>query len=54
MQPRRNRSAVTDLRQRFRGNASDNLKVIERFSRVDEETILYEFTVDDPTAYAEP
>ncbi len=40
--------------QRFRGNASDNLKVTERFSRVDEETILYEFTVDDPTTYAEP
>ena len=40
--------------QRFRGNASDDLKVTERFSRVDEETILYEFTVDDPTTYAEP
>jgi len=40
--------------QRFRGNESDNLKVTERFSRVDEETILYEFTVDDPTTYAEP
>ncbi len=40
--------------QRFRGNASDHLKVTERFSRVDEETILYEFTVDDPTTYAEP
>ena len=40
--------------QRFRGNASDHLRVTERFSRVDEETILYEFTVDDPTTYAEP
>jgi hypothetical protein len=40
--------------QRFRGNASDNLKVTERFSRIDEETILYEFTVDDPTTYAAP
>ncbi len=40
--------------QRFRGNASDNLKVTERFRRVDEETILYEFTIDDPTTYAEP
>jgi hypothetical protein len=27
--------------------------VIERFSRVDEDTMLYEFTVDDPTSYAE-
>ena len=36
---------------RYRGNATDNLKVIERFSRVDEKTILYEFTIDDPTVY---
>jgi len=28
--------------------------VIERFSRVDEETILYEFTIDDPVTYSEP
>ena len=40
--------------QLFRGNSSDNMKVIERFSRVDQETILYEFTVDDPTTYVEP
>ncbi len=32
---------------------SDQMKVTERFSRVDEETILYEFTVDDPTVYTE-
>ncbi len=36
---------------RWRGNPTDNLKVIERFSRVDERTILYEFTIDDPTIY---
>ena len=30
---------------------SEQMKVTERFSRVDEETILYEFTVDDPTVY---
>jgi hypothetical protein len=40
--------------QRYLGAASDNLKVIERFSRPDEETILYEFTIDDPTTYIEP
>ena len=40
--------------QRFRGNASDNLRVIERFTRVDEGTILYEFTIDDPKTYTEP
>ena len=27
---------------------SEDARVVERFSRVDEETILYEFTVDDP------
>ena len=37
--------------QRYRGNSSENLTVHERFSRVDEETILYEFTIDDPTTY---
>ncbi len=38
----------------FRGvPPSEDQKVIERFTRVDEETILYEFTIDDPT-YAEP
>ena len=36
---------------RYRGNSSDNLRVIERFSRVDEETVLYQFTIDDPTTY---
>ena len=36
---------------RFRGNATDNLKVIERFSRVGEDIILYEFEIDDPTVY---
>ena len=37
--------------QRFRGNSSENLKVIERFSRPDEGTLLYQFTIDDPTTY---
>ena len=41
--------------QTFRGiPPTEHLKVTERFTRVDEETILYEFTVDDPTAYSEP
>ena len=38
---------------RFRGQSTDNLKVIERFSRVDERTVLYEFTIDDPATYTE-
>jgi hypothetical protein len=33
---------------------SVDAKVIERFSRVDEETILYEFTVEDPATFTEP
>jgi hypothetical protein len=33
---------------------SEDARVIERFTRVDEETILYEFTVDDPTTFTEP
>ncbi len=39
----------------FRGiRPTKDLKVFERFTRVDQETILYEFTVDDPTTYTEP
>ena len=34
--------------------ASADLKVTERFTRVDENTFLYEFTVDDPTMYTQP
>ena len=33
---------------------SEDGRVIERFTRVDEETILYEFTVDDPARFTEP
>ena len=32
---------------------SKHMRVTERFTRVDEETILYEFTVEDPTMYTE-
>ena len=34
----------------FRGSG-EKLRVIERFSRADAETLLYEFTIDDPTAF---
>jgi len=30
---------------------SEKMRVTERFTRVDEETILYEFTVNDPTTF---
>ena len=53
------------LRQEFSGNVgatlaggqdphpSEQMKVTERFSRVDDETVLYEFTVEDPTIYSQ-
>ncbi|MEX2582273.1 MAG: hypothetical protein WD766_03320 [Gemmatimonadota bacterium] len=40
--------------QRFQGLPSDDLKVTERFHRADENTLLYRFTVEDPTNYTEP
>ena len=41
-------------RQTFRGiPPSADLKVIERFTRVDEDTILYAFTIEDPTTYTQ-
>ncbi|MBT8146415.1 MAG: hypothetical protein KJN90_06135, partial [Gammaproteobacteria bacterium] len=36
--------------QRFR-NSSDNMKVIERFTRVTDDTINYSFTVQDPETF---
>jgi hypothetical protein len=38
---------------RFRG-ASENLHLIERFTRSDTDTILYEFTVEDPATFTKP
>jgi len=38
---------------RFRG-ASENLRVTERFRRVDANTILYRATIDDPATFAKP
>jgi hypothetical protein len=37
----------------FRGS-DENLRLTERFTRVSADTINYEFTVDDPTAFARP
>ena len=38
---------------RFRGS-SPNLHVIERFTRVDDEHLLYQFTIDDPETWTKP
>jgi hypothetical protein len=35
-------------------SASENLKVIERFTRTTADTLLYQFTVDDPTTFTRP
>ena len=34
--------------------SSEALHVVERFTRVDADTILYEFTVEDPRMWAQP
>ena len=37
----------------FRG-ASENMRLIERFTRTAEDTILYQFTIDDPATWTRP
>jgi len=39
--------------QEFRGTSAD-LRLIERFSRIDANTIDYQFTIDDATTYTSP
>jgi hypothetical protein len=36
------------------GAADENLRVVERFTRVAADILLYQFTVDDPTAWTAP
>jgi hypothetical protein len=42
-------SGVNDVR-----GSDDQLHLTERFTRVDRDTLLYEFTVDNPTAFVAP
>ena len=37
----------------FRGS-TENMRLVEKFRRTDADTLLYEFTVDDPAAFAKP
>ena len=37
----------------FQGS-SEGLRLVERFTRVDADTLAYEYTVDDPATYARP
>jgi hypothetical protein len=39
---------------RFRGSSGKDLKVTERFSRQADHSILYRFTIDDPTTWPRP
>jgi hypothetical protein len=40
-------------RTSFRGS-DQNLRVVERITRPDVDTLMYEFTIDDPTAFSAP
>jgi hypothetical protein len=40
-------------RTNFRGSG-ENLRVVERFTRVADDTLLYQFTVDDPQSFTRP
>ena len=42
------------LRETSLPGSTPNTRLVERFTRVDAETIKYEFTVTDPTAYTRP
>jgi hypothetical protein len=45
--------AQTSILWPYRG-ASENLKVIERFTRTGPDTLLYKFTMEDPSTYSAP
>ena len=42
------------LRETSFANSSSNLHLVERFTRVDADTLTYEFTVEDPTTWTRP
>jgi hypothetical protein len=46
---------TTNLTDKFAfQGASENMRLTERFTRVDEETIRYQFTVEDPATWTRP
>ena len=42
------------LRETSLGGSSANMRLIERFTRLDDDTLRYEFTVSDPTTWTGP
>jgi hypothetical protein len=40
-------------RMNYQGSA-ENLRLVERFTRMDDDVLLYEYTVEDPTSFAKP
>jgi hypothetical protein len=38
----------------FRRTTDENLHLVEHFRRLDADTLLYEFTIDDPTIWTSP
>jgi hypothetical protein len=45
---------TTDFNPESIGNASANLKLTERFTRVGKDRLLYQFRVEDPKTYSQP
>ena len=42
------------LRETSFANSTRNLHLVERFTRVDTDNLIYEFTVEDPTTWTRP
>ena len=51
---RHQKRASVDIGATVAVGTGDSLHLIERFSRVNEDTLRYEFTVDDPTTFTRP
>ena len=45
---------TTNLKARGRNGSSSNLHLVERFTRVDRDTLQYEYTMNDPTTWTRP
>jgi hypothetical protein len=45
---------TTNLKARGRNGSSSNLQLVERFTRVDRDTLQYEYTMNDPTTWTRP